>query len=287
MDILATLQGEMEQLSRAERRISDILFSDTDFAVGASISELAARAAVSPPTVTRFCRRLGCQSFSDFKVRLAQTTFVGSRYLKPDGLAMAPADVAENIVNRAQTALYAMHASLDLEKVEQAVARIVRSDMIYAFGSGGNSAMIAQEIQNRLFRLGLRVTASTDHQMQLMLAASAKPRDVLVVSSVSGRNMPLVRALQAAADYRVFSIAITRPNSPVAEAADLVLAIDLVEGVSILKPTAARFAFLGLVDIVATLAATKIETGATESLRRIKHQVVAYRDKDDREALGD
>lgn len=287
MDILAALQGELDNLSRSERRIADILFSDTDFAVNASIIELAARAEVSPPTVTRFCRRLDCQSYSEFKVKLAQTTFVGTRYLKPDTTVMTPAEVAENIVTRAQTALYEMHSALDLEKADLAAQWLSKAGMIYAFGSGGNSAMIAEETQNRFFRLGLRVTASTDHQMQLMLAAAAKPGDVLLVSSVSGRNAPLARALEAASDYKIHTIALTRPDTPVAKAADLVLGIDLAEGVNILKPTAVRYAFLAMLDILATLVAIKIGDGAREPLRRIKHQVVSSRDTDDSEALGD
>jgi len=52
-------------LSPSESRIAEIIVNDFEFAVNASIIELAERAEVSPPTVTRFCRRLGCESFSD------------------------------------------------------------------------------------------------------------------------------------------------------------------------------------------------------------------------------
>lgn len=287
MDILATLQGEMDNLSRSEQRIAEILFSDTGFAVNASIIELASRAEVSPPTVTRFCRRLGCQSFSEFKVRLAQSTFVGTRYLQPETVSLSTREVAETIVTRAQTALYAMHGGLDEGLLERAVTQIANASMVYAFGSGGNSSMIAGEIRNRLFRLGLRVSASADHGMQLMLAAAARPGDVIIASSLSGRNLELARALTAARDYKVQTIAITRRDTPVGQAADLVLPIEISEGTDILQPTSVRYAFLGMVDIVATLVALRLETGASETLRRIKHQVVASRDKDDREALGD
>lgn len=287
MDILAALQGEVENLSRSEQRIAEILFIDTEFAVNASIIELAARAEVSPPTVTRFCRRLGCQSFSEFKVRLAQTTFVGARYLKPESTAVSSVEVADNIVTRAQTALYNLHNALDIGLVDVVADKIVAAGMIYALGSGGNSSMIAGEIQNRLFRLGLRVTASVDHEMQLMLAAALKPDDIIIASSFSGQNLQLARTLEVAADYKVFSVALTRPGTPVANAATLVLPVDFPEGINILKPTSIRYAFLALVDIVATVAAMRVEESATETLRRIKHQVVAHRDKDDREALGD
>ncbi len=83
MDIFARIQEEAGQFSASEQRIADILLNSFDFAVNASIIELAEKAEVSPPTVTRFCRRLGCNSFADFKVNLARTAYVGVRYLNP------------------------------------------------------------------------------------------------------------------------------------------------------------------------------------------------------------
>ncbi|MGO8105570.1 MurR/RpiR family transcriptional regulator, partial [Rhizobium leguminosarum] len=67
--------------------------------VNASIIELAERAELSPPTVTRFCRRLGCESFSYFKVQLARTAHIGVRYLKPESKSTDPADVAQDIIS--------------------------------------------------------------------------------------------------------------------------------------------------------------------------------------------
>ncbi|MCD7059137.1 MurR/RpiR family transcriptional regulator [Pelagibacterium xiamenense] len=287
MDIMATLQDEMDNLSRSEQRIADIVLSDTSFAMNASIIELAARAEVSPPTVTRFCRRLNCQSFSEFKVRIAQTAYIGTRYLNPETEAQSARDIAENIVTKAQSALYSVHGNLDVDLIEKAAAKVANAGMVYAFGSGGNSAMLANELQNRLFRLGLRVTASADHTMQLMLAAAMQPDDVIIASSFSGRNMELVRTIETARGYKALAIALTRPDSPVAAAADIVLPVDLREGVRIMRPTSSRYAFLILVDILANLVAVKRNQAAVEPLRRIKQQLVTYRDKDDSEVLGD
>lgn len=287
MDILAALREENDSLSRSEQRIAAMVFEDTAFAVNASIIELAARAEVSPPTVTRFCRRLGCQSFSEFKVRLAQSTFVGTRYLQPENKLASTSEVVETILARAQTALYSLNGALDLAAIETAADEIAGAGMVYAFGSGGNSSMIAGELENRLFRFGVRVTASADHNMQLMMAAAAHSDDVVVASSLSGRNLELARALGVARDYKIKTIAITRPHSPVAEAAALVLPVDLAEGVNILRPTSVRYAFLAMVDILATLVAMRRGGGARETLRRVKHQMVAFRDPDDKEALGD
>jgi DNA-binding MurR/RpiR family transcriptional regulator len=287
MDIFATLQEERDNLSQSEQRIADILLKEFDFAVNASIIELAAKAEVSPPTVTRFCRRLGCQSFSDFKVRLAKTAYVGVRYLNPEARSTAPADVAEDVITKAQNALFTLHRSLDAELLERAAERLFGAEMIYAFGSGGNSSMIANEIQNRLFRLGLRISASSDHGMQLMLTAAAGPKDVLIGSSFSGRNTELVKCFALAREGGIFTIALTQSQCPVAEAADLSIAIDMAEGTNIFHPTSTRFAYLAVVDILATLIAYRNKTRATTKLRHIKEQLVVHRDGDDRQLLGD
>lgn len=286
MDIFSTLQEEKARLSPSETRIADILLNDFEFAVNASIIELAEKADVSPPTVTRFCRRVGCGSFSDFKVQLARTAYVGMRYLRPEPKSRDPGDVAQDIITKAQNALFLLHRSLDLAAIEQAAEKIAKAEMIYAFGSGGNSSMIASELQNRLFRFGLHVTASSDHGMQLMLAAAAKATHVIVGSSFSGRNTELVRSFTLARETGVTTIALTQADSLVAKAADIVIPIDLAEGNNIFRPTSTRIAYLAAVDILASLVAYNIPQAAV-TLRRIKQQLVAHRDGDDRQLLGD
>lgn len=287
MDIFSALQEDRGQLSPAEGRIAEIIVSDFEFAVNASIIELAERAEVSPPTVTRFCRRLGCESFSDFKVQLARTAHIGVRYLKPEPKSSDPADVAQDIITKAQNALFLLHRTLDIDAINRAAERIAKAEMIYAFGSGGNSSMIAEEFQNRLFRLGLRITASSDHSMQLMMAAAARPGDVLIGSSFSGRNAELVRAFALARESKVTTIALTQSGSPVADVAEIVVPIDLPEGNNIYRPTSTRIAYIATVDILASLVAYAIQPKATVTLRRIKQQLVTHRDGDDRQLLGD
>ncbi|MBB4226231.1 MurR/RpiR family transcriptional regulator [Rhizobium mongolense] len=287
MDIFSTLQEDKGRLSPSENRIAEIIVNDFEFAVNASIIELAEKAEVSPPTVTRFCRRLGCESFSDFKVQLARTAHIGVRYLKPESKSSDPADVAQDIITKAQNALFLLHRSLDIAAIGRAADRIAKADMIYAFGSGGNSSMIADEFQNRLFRLGLRITASSDHSMQLMMAAAARAGDVLIGSSFSGRNAELVRAFGLAREAKVTTIALTQSGSPVATAAEIVVPIDLPEGNNIFRPTSTRIAYIATVDIIASLVAYAIQPKAAVTLRRIKQQLVAHRDGDDRQLLGD
>ncbi|NDV53772.1 MULTISPECIES: MurR/RpiR family transcriptional regulator [unclassified Salipiger] len=287
MDIFATLMQEGLKLSQSEQRIADLVLKDIDFATNASITDLAARAEVSPPTVTRFCRRLGCNSFSDFKVTLAKSSYVGLRYLRPEAKSSTPSEVAEDIVTKAQKALFMMHDALDMAAMERAAETLSRAEMIYAFGSGGNSSMIVNEMQNRLFRLGARITTSTDHGMQMMQASAVTQRDVVFGSSFSGRNAELVRAFGLARDQGATTIALTQSGSPVSEAADVVLSVVLPEGENIFRPTSTRYAMLAVVDILANLVAYTNRTESAATLRRIKESLIRHRDGDDRQLLGD
>jgi DNA-binding MurR/RpiR family transcriptional regulator len=288
MDIFTALTDENSRLTALEKRLARVVLDDAEFALNASIVELAERAEVSPPTVTRFCRRLGFQGYPDFKLQLARSAYVGLRYLKPDTAESAsPASVAEDIVAKAQNALFQMHQTLDLVAVAEAATMLRKAGMIYAFGSGGNSSLIVHELQNRLFRLGCRISASSDHAMNLMLAAAAVRGDVVFGSSITGRNAELVRCFRVLQDRGIPTIALTQSRSPVAEAADLVIAVDLPEGVNIFRPTSTRFACLAVIDILANLVAYADRPRSARLLRGIKEQFVRHRDEDDRQLLGD
>ena len=69
--ILGQIQRSRDGLSPAERRVADHVLAHPRSALNDPIAEIAKAAQVSQPTVIRFCRSLGCEGLSDFKLRLA------------------------------------------------------------------------------------------------------------------------------------------------------------------------------------------------------------------------
>lgn len=286
-DLIVGLADEDGKLSAMEKKLAAFVLADVHYATNASITDIATGAGVSPPTVTRFCRRLGCASFSDFKVQLAKSAYVGLRYLKPESVTNTAAEVAEDIVTKAQSALFELHRTLDLPKIERAVALLAEAQMIYAFGSGGNSSMIASEMQNRLFRLGARISASSDQSMNLMLCAAAEPGTVVFGSSFTGRNKELIHCFDLLRTRGIPTIALTQAGSPLADAADVIIAVNLPEGRNIFRATSTRFASLAVVDIIANLVAYADRKTSARILRGIKEELIRHRDGDDTQILGD
>lgn len=287
MDLFHALSDEDGRLSGLEKKLAALVLDDVDFVVNSSIVDLAERAGVSPPTVTRFCRRLGCQGYSDFKVQLAKMTYVGLRYLMPETQTTTPAEVAEDIITKAQNALFQFHNKLDMAAMEKAAHLLRAAEFIQAFGATGNSAMIANELHNRLFRLGCRVNASSDHGLNIMLSAATLPGTVVVGSSFTGRDRDLVHCMNLLRERAIPTIAITQSDSLVARVADVVIAIDLPEGKNIFRPTSTRYAYLAAIDILANLVAYADRNRAMRVLRQIKEELVRSRDGDDRQVLGD
>jgi DNA-binding MurR/RpiR family transcriptional regulator len=286
-DLVGLLHNEREEFTRSEQILTDIVLADVDGALRMSIVDLARHADVSPPTVTRFCRRLGCKSYAEFRVRLAQSRFIGSRYLVPPAGPQTARDIAQTVVNDIQATIYETFEHIEMTAVEAAAEALLKASYILAFGSGGASSMIAMEAETRLFRLGLKVASTIDHQAQMMRASGAPAGTVVMAFSMSGNNLPLSKALMAAGEYGHKRIVITRSGSPVAEQADILLTIDRAEHTDILKPSTGRYAYLALIDILAQTVATRAGSGAINAMRRIKHQLVLNRDGDDAQPLGD
>ncbi|MGF0538111.1 MurR/RpiR family transcriptional regulator [Agrobacterium sp. ES01] len=287
MDLFHALSDEEGRLSSLETKLAHFALENVDFVVNSSIIDLAERAGVSPPTVTRFCRRLGCQGYSDFKVQLAKLAYVGLRYLKPEAPTATAEEVAHDIVSKAQNALFEVHRQLDLKAIETAASMLSSAEFIQAFGASGNSAMIVNELHNRLFRLGCRINASNDHGMNLMISAAAQPGTVVFGSSFTGRDEGLVHCLELLRQQSIPTIVMTQNDSPVAAAADVVIAIEMPEGKNIFRPTSTRYAYLAAIDILANMVAYASRNRALKSLRSIKEELVRNRDGDDRQLLGD
>ncbi|MBN9237678.1 MULTISPECIES: MurR/RpiR family transcriptional regulator [Phyllobacteriaceae] len=288
-DIITRLQMMAQDGTKSDRRLASMVLSEPDFVSKAAISEIAARAAISEPTVTRFCRSLGCEGLRDFKFYLAQAIAIGGQYLsaEPPGSDVREQRIAAAITESAIAAIQRATGSLAMPKLIEIAERIAVSGNILCVGSGGISSMMATEMQNRLFRLGLSALAQVDGQLQRMYASVATPETTVVAFSVSGYARSTVEAVQVARQYGAVTVAVTPPESALAKAAETVIPFQAVEDGNIYKPTSSRYALLAILDIIATATAEARGSKALENLRRIKQSVNTLKVADPRLPLGD
>jgi RpiR family transcriptional regulator, carbohydrate utilization regulator len=289
-DILSQIKDSYAELRPAERRVADAVLADVAFSVDASNAEIAKRADVSEPTVTRFCRAIGCEGVRDFKLKLAQSVVVGRLYLTA-GQPVVPVEDGSPLWNtvfgEARKALNAVERQVDPAEVVKAAELVASAHQVAVFGLGGSSAALAQETQYRLFRYGVVVSAYSDPYIMRMTASTLKPNDLVIAISATGRTSEVIEAVALARHYRAKTICITAPDTELTKVCDVRLTVEVPEFPDTMKPTASRFAFLAIIDLVSVAAGYKLGASALETLRRVKYNVLAHRKGKELEPLGD
>ena len=83
--MLDRIQASIPALPPAEQRVAKLVLSDPRGFANLPVSELAERSHVSKPTVVRFCRSVGYDGLSDFKLKLAGSVNEGVPFVHRSG----------------------------------------------------------------------------------------------------------------------------------------------------------------------------------------------------------
>ena len=272
MDLVSRIQRIEGDLSAAEQRVAAAVAADYEATTRMTIGDLAERAGVSQPSVTRFCRSVGCASFSEFKVRLATTLTVAAVYLRTERVFDDDVgQLAQVVMLRASNAIRDCLEKVDTAAVRRAIVAIAACSRLDIYGQGGGSASVAEDAKLRFFRLGLPVCAYADGHQQRMSAATLRPKDVAFAVSNSGRSKPVIGAIEIARSYGATTIALTRPSTPLAAAAEVVIPVVTPEHTIALMPTASRYAHMAVIDTIATGVASEMGPRSREALRRVRY----------------
>jgi DNA-binding MurR/RpiR family transcriptional regulator len=119
-------------------------------------------------------------------------------------------------------------------------------------------------------QLGINANAFLDSQMQVISAAALTPEDVGIGISHSGMQRHVAEALKLAGASGARTVALTSyPNSPVAEAADVVLYTAVLAAATSYDSPSVRNAQLSVVDIVYEAMLMKRRQVAREKMAHV------------------
>ncbi|MGM0526067.1 MAG: transcriptional regulator HexR [Pseudomonadota bacterium] len=270
MDLLQRITENLSQFSKSERKVADITTGNPESVIHTSIANMAAIADVSEPTVNRFCRRLGCKGFPDFKLKLAQSLAKGTPFLNRHVEENDSVDELTNkIFDSTLAALNIARQQLDSKPIETAIDALIKAPKIAFFGFGA-SASVAHDAQNKFARFDTPSVFSDDLLMQRMWAINSKPNDVLFAISHTGRTKALCEIAEIAQQNGATVIGITTINSPLAEFCNDIVSSNVPEDTDQYMPMASRIAHLVLIDAI--IAGYTLKRGAEvrEKLARIK-----------------
>ncbi|HGH3371960.1 TPA: MurR/RpiR family transcriptional regulator [Kluyvera cryocrescens] len=283
IDIISCITDRFVELTATEKRIAQFILDDVQAATTLPIAEMARLTQTSQASITRFARAIGCKDVRELKVKLAQSLAVGQRFILDVPDLEGVQGIYETIIN----VLEINRRALNPEALKSAVEWLSGARQILAIGMGGGSTICAQEVQFRLFRLGLPVVSQSDGLLVRMMCSSVASNDVVLALSLGGYTQEVVESAAIARQYGAKVIAITPADTPLANNADVVLPLVVRENDYIFKPSTSRYAMLAMVDVLATELAMVNKTQTKNRLRRIKLALDSHRGGIDRQPLGD
>ena len=137
--MLSQVEAMRDQMRPSERKLADYVIEAPREVLDLSMTEVAARAGVSQPTIARFCHALGFSGFREFKIRLAQgiATEVPAVYrdVRPDEPTPG---VAAKVLDRTIGALIQVRNNLSTDSVAAAIQQLAQAKRIEFYGAGGS-----------------------------------------------------------------------------------------------------------------------------------------------------
>jgi DNA-binding MurR/RpiR family transcriptional regulator len=291
-DVLSNVRQALPRLSSSEARVAEAIIADPGIVVDLTITDLAQLCGTSLSTVARFCQTLGYSGYREFRMEVASAISREAAERDRFGLAdsdISPDDAAADVV--AKIAFHEVLAieqtvqGLDVEVLDRVVDAIAgaRHVDLYGFGASG---LTAQDLQQKLARIGISASCSVDVHLALVTAALRKPGDVAIGISHSGLTSETIHALTVAREAGAMTVALTNsPDSPLTEVADAVLTTQARESPYRMGAMSSRIAQLAVVDFVFVRVAQRRHEEVADPLRRTfevtaSHKVAARKRRD-------
>jgi glucokinase len=231
--------------------VADLVLAQPRSTLNDPIATIAKAAQVSQPTVIRFCRSLGCEGLSDFKLRLASglTGTIPVMHTQVTG-EDSMLELGAKVLDNTASSILQLRDQLNRDTIDRAVELLTQALRV-EFHAVGHYGAVADDAQFKFLRLGVPSASYTDARLQRLAAGVMQPRDVAVLISSSGRTDDLLAVADAARERGAAVIAITEGNSPLARRADVALIVDHVEDVTTHVPMVSRILHLLVIDILA------------------------------------
>ena len=187
------IRSLLPEMPSAVARVAEYLLEHPQAPLTLSIGELAEQAGASAATVTRFCRTIGYPGYVELRVGIATdvgrssldswTAEIGGEFGPDD----SPEGLLRMLISSHTKALREATSAIDLAVITEVARRIALSSHVDIYGVVG-SAMLAEELQGRLYRVGVPAYAWSEVHSGLTSAAIQDSDTVAIGISADRTN---------------------------------------------------------------------------------------------------
>ncbi|MDR1443339.1 MAG: MurR/RpiR family transcriptional regulator [Treponema sp.] len=254
---LFAIRSLLTEFPAAEKKVAEYVLEESRNVLHYNLAELARRSGVSQAAIVRFCRRIGAGGFADFKLRLSHDVFRSSddRFLPDLELEsnMNPALVVKGNIGGIQRSIARLESLIDIPALCRAVELIRSARMNYVFGIGA-SGIVAQDLSQKLVRIGLPCSCFQDTDLQITSACNLQKGDTVFIVSYSGETPAMLTVSRWARKKGAALISLTmETENSLRKSADLALLVPSLERIYRIGATVSRINQLAVIDIIYTL----------------------------------
>lgn len=255
VSLLQQILHESSAMKSAELRIARFVSTKPGEVIHMSMARLSQECDVSDPTIMRFCRRFGFESYQDFKLNLAQNLVPSAPFAYEQ---IVPGDFIQNVVRKtARNSLNAIQRLLeDLvpEQVETGAKLLHGASWIGIYASG-ISEITAFDAEHKFQRLGMRCSALIGRKKQWLHAETSRPNELALIFSQSGHTKQIVDIATAVRAKGARVLSVTAAESPLARVSDALIAVLPYDRTELMTPLASRLNHHLVVNMLVTAIA--------------------------------
>lgn len=251
--VLERIESNLGMMTVSEAKIGRWILDHPEMVLHLTVRDLAQRSHSSHSAVMRLCRTLEVESYSALKVLLT-ADLVRQERTEPEEYS----EIASQASFESQLQMFAQAAEhsvretlnhLNVQDLDVVFGRLEKARNILVFGVAA-SYVTAEDVTQKLTRLGYPVACWRDVHLTMMAAALLTEDDVAILVSFSGNTREVVELAEQLRQRHVFVVALTqfRPKNPLSQFASLTLHVSAKEPTPRIGATTSVIASLSVVD---------------------------------------
>lgn len=220
MSVSYKIKEGWKHFTDVEQTIAQFMIDHPKHGMTISVHALAEEIKVSPASITRFAKKIGYKGFPELKIDLASDD--GKELINYSEAILQNDDLSTLCMKAKMLAIHAIEETfqlLNLHHLELAISSLSECYNIYLFGIG-TSGIIAQDLQQKLSRIGRNAIYYPDQQIQIAAAAHLHNNDVAIAISYSGETKSINEMMKFANEQGAKTIAITQYSNSLSKIVD-------------------------------------------------------------------
>ncbi|MBN1835107.1 MAG: MurR/RpiR family transcriptional regulator [Spirochaetales bacterium] len=274
MSVRGNLQSIYRDLKPIQRRIADYLMSLDLEGLDAPIDEYARQTGASVASISRFCKKIGYDSFQSLKIGLSRELEYEPDLVLP---IFRPDDDPELTIRKAFSEavanLQSTETAVDFEAMKTVAGRIAGAGQLVLLGLGGSGG-VANLGEIMFTHLGFNARAIIDPYAMLVSTGHVRGGDVVVGLTHSGRTRAVLESVRQAREKGAFAVGITNyPRSPLRELVDAALITACQEPRVHVAQSNSMVAQLAILRALFVLVASRSEERVVQEVQSIEASV--------------